>query len=107
MQHMASRIVKAKDSTGKEFDMALEVGLPIQKDLNQWRCSVRVTNVFEPARDIYGMDSWQAVQLAFQFISRLLEDFVSRGGQLYWQESMEPLAVRELFASTNPQKAVR
>lgn len=102
MQYMARRTVRAKDATGNEFDMELEVGVPIQKGLHQWGCEVRVTGMFEPARAIYGMDSWQAVQLAFQFISRMLEDFVSRGGKLYWQESMEPLTVGGLFASTKP-----
>ena len=101
MNPMASRAVKAKDADGNQFDMTLELGIPYQKDLNQWGCSVRVTNVFEPARDIYGMDSWQAVQLAFQFVSRMLEDFVARGGRLYWKESMQPLSVRELFSSTS------
>jgi hypothetical protein len=102
MSLMASRTVRAKSADGKEFDMALEIGLPYQKELNQWGCALQITGVFEPARDIYGMDSWQAAQLAFQFTSRILEEFVSRGGTLYWKETMEPLAVHELFASTQP-----
>lgn len=102
MNLMASRTVKAKNPDGNEFDMALEIGPPYRMELNQWGCSVRVTNLFEPARDIYGMDSWQAAQLAFRFISKILRDFVSRGGTLYWKETMEPLTVNELFDSTQP-----
>jgi hypothetical protein len=102
MNSMASRAIKAKDANGTEFDMTLELGIPYQKNLNQWGCAVRVTNLFEPPREIYGMDSWQAVQLAFQFISRMLEDFVARGGRLYWKETMEPLSVQGLFSSTTP-----
>jgi hypothetical protein len=100
MSLMASKIVRAKTVDGKELDMELEIGLPYQKELNQWGCAVQITGVFEPARDIYGADSWQAAQLAFQFTSRILDDFVSRGGSLYWKETLEPLAVHELFAST-------
>ena len=100
MKLMVSRTVKAKCSDGIEFDMALEIGLPYQKVLNQWGCADFVTSLFEPARDIYGIDSWQAVQLAFQFISARLESFVAQGGTLYWMDTLEPIAVRDLFAAT-------
>ncbi len=35
---------------------------------------------------IYGVDSWQAIQLAMQFIGRLAARFEEEGWRYYWTE---------------------
>jgi hypothetical protein len=51
--------------------------------------------------DQHGVDSWQAMQLAYQLIAQLLGYFVQDGGQLYWVESREPMAFSELIPHLN------
>jgi hypothetical protein len=45
--------------------------------------------------DIRGIDSWQAMQLAYQLVAEMLTHFIEDGGRLRWLG--EPLAPHQFF----------
>ena len=79
-----SKLLLARSATGEEWPMNIEIWMPEPSDLAPWSCKVEVTNLFSPPRSIYGEDSWQAQVLAMQFAAKLVQDFVNRGGKLFW-----------------------
>jgi hypothetical protein len=89
----------------EEFELTLSIGIPYEAEASHWACLVEVTRMFEPPREIYGIDSWQVVQLSFQFAAQLLEGFLSRGGRLFWKGFNEPVALHELFAHVETPSA--
>jgi hypothetical protein len=55
-----------------------------------------VEGLHEQLRDQVGVDSWQALQLAFQLVGQLLGYFIQDGGTLYWPDNQEQVTVSEL-----------
>jgi hypothetical protein len=47
--------------------------------------------------DVYGIDAWQVVQLAYELLIQLAGHFVEAGGQLYWPETKEPMELDTLL----------
>ena len=79
-----SKLLLARSATGEEWPMNIEIWVPEPCDLAPWACKVEVTKLFSPPKSIYGEDSWQAQVLAMQFAAKLVQDFVNRGGKLFW-----------------------
>ena len=101
-QHLiARRTLLAIDSTGREFSLTLGIGLPYEVSPDEWACPLLMDGLHERLADQHGVDSWQAMQLAYQLIAQLLGYFAEDGGQLYWPESHEPLALSELIPRQN------
>ena len=94
---IASRKLSAKDANGREFEITISVGAPYEVSQQEWACPVSVLGLHDRLHDMHGVDSWQAMQLAYQLIAQLLAYFVEDGGRLFWLEEQEPLALHELF----------
>ena len=100
---IATRSLLAIDPNGREFTLTLGVGLPYEISSSEWACSVCMDGMYERLRDAHGIDSWQALQLAYQLIAQLLGYFVEDGGQLPWLEGREPIALLDLFPHLNTE----
>ena len=95
---IASRGLLARDVRGTEFTIMIGVGVPHQNPDN-WACPVTIQGLgfSRDMRDIFGLDSWQALTLAYQFIGQILANFIEDGGQLYSLEERLPVSVEELL----------
>ena len=94
---VASRKLLAIDKNGHEFELTVAVGEPYQTSGSEWACSVSIQGLHERLPDMHGVDSWQALQLAYQMAARLLIDFTDNGGRLFGVEEGERVTPRELF----------
>ena len=81
----ATREFSCVSPEGVAFPLIVQLGRPTpanDKPESDWRCPVAVP--FDSrVRDIYGVDSWQALCLALSLVHSLLADFIQRGGKLY------------------------
>lgn len=96
---VAHRTLLAIDKDGREFTLTLGIGQPYEISHDEWACPVAMSGLQERLRDQHGVDSWQALQLAYQLIAQLLGYFIADGGKLHWPESRDPVAISELIPS--------
>ena len=96
-ESIAERRVYAVGSDGRGFDVHIGVGRPYQITEDEWACSVRVDGLHNNLRDQHGIDSWQALQLAYQLVAQLLTYFVQDGGQLFWKKDGEHVSLQDLI----------
>jgi len=61
----------------------MTVGKPYA-DSGCTRCPVSLDPLYERLCDVAGEDSWQALQLAMEFVERLLKSEVEKGSRLFW-----------------------
>ncbi len=94
---IAYRSIYAVSQDGGSRMVCLSIGAPYQISQDEWACAVGLSGLHESLHDIHGADSWQALQLAAQFIRKLLGYFVEEGGKLYWPSPDEEIALQELF----------
>ena len=97
MAEFVERTLRAKEANGEAFDMVLRVGNPHPSKVD-WACTVSITRLSERPRELFGIDSWQALQIGLQLIAHELDGFISRGGQLFWPSTEESVKPQELFA---------
>jgi hypothetical protein len=93
---IASRKFWAVDKEGREFELTIAVGEPCETPEN-WVCRASVEGMHERSFNICGVDSWQALQLAYEFSVDRVIDFVEKGGRLLSFEEREPIAPEELL----------
>lgn len=89
---VAERKLFASTADGHTFEIHLAVGKPYPVSEDEWACSVLLEGLHSNLRDQHGVDSWQALQLAYQLVVRLLTYFVQDGGQLFWEQGGEPIS---------------
>jgi hypothetical protein len=64
--YIASRKLLAIDLGGREFILTLGIGQPYEISPEEWACPVSMNGLHERLGDSHGIDSWQAMQLAYQ-----------------------------------------
>jgi hypothetical protein len=94
---IAQRTVLAVDADGGEFPLTLAAGAPYETGTGDWACAARLDGLDPKPVALFGIDSWQALQLAMQYIAHRLHSFTAQGGQLLWPEEREPVSVAELI----------
>lgn len=99
--NIATRTVLAVDPGGREFKLTVGIGQPYEVTSEEWACAVCLDGLHERLRDQHGVDSWQALQLAYQLIAQLLGYFMKDGGKLYWLEGREQIELSELIPHLN------
>lgn len=95
--YIAERRLYTVAADGNSFEIALGIGKPYPLSADEWACAVRAAGLHNNLRDMHGVDSWQALQLAHQLAAQLLGHFIEGGGQLFWEKGGEQLAVSDLF----------
>jgi hypothetical protein len=94
---IASRKLMAIDASGREFEITIAIGEPYEASEGEWACPVLLEGLYDRFRDTRGIDSWQAMQLAYQMVGRMLSYFVEDGGRLQWFEEREPVSPEDLM----------
>jgi hypothetical protein len=89
---IASVDLIAIDRSGQRSPVAFRIGAPQPLSSDEWQCWVSLEGLHDELGSIHGTDSMQALSLAMGLASRLLREFVARGGRLvYKPESGEPV----------------
>jgi hypothetical protein len=85
---IASRLIKAPDGT----ILNVKLGRPQRGTADDWFCPVEVAgSSFDEVQNIYGVDEFQAIELAMKFIGSMLS-VLNRdeyGGKLQWLDGSE------------------
>ncbi len=88
--------------TGERFAFTVQLGRPMpvsDEPESDWRCPVTIP--FDGrTRDIYGVDSWQALGLALSFVHSQLADFIQRGGKLYYPGTTDEFTLNDFPHAT-------
>ncbi|WP_374563695.1 hypothetical protein [Ideonella sp.] len=85
--HIARRSFLAIQPDGQSIRVTVQIGLPYEVASEEWAVPVSMEGLHDRLGDLHGLDSWQVVQLAFEFIVQLLEHFVRGGGSLCWLDT--------------------
>lgn len=93
----AERKLHAIAVDGSEFDICVAIGKPYSISNDEWACPVWLDGLHNDLHGPHGVDSWQALQLAYALIAQLLGYFIQDGGRLYWLEGGEPVLLQELM----------
>jgi hypothetical protein len=91
---IVSRELLAIDANEREFAVTIAIGAPYEVAEGEWACPASMEGLHR-LRDVRGIDSWQAMQLAYQLIAMMLTYFVEDGGRLVWLG--EPITPDQLF----------
>lgn len=94
---LASRSIDVIKPSGERAQVVLLIGQPYEVTPQEWAIPVSMNGLHERLWNLHGIDSWQVVQLGFEFIVQMLEYFVQDGGQLYWPETDERFEPAELL----------
>ncbi|HET7300727.1 MAG TPA: hypothetical protein VFJ01_08745 [Oleiagrimonas sp.] len=93
----AERKLRAVAADGGEFEIHLAIGKPYSISSEEWACPVWLDGLHDNLHGPHGVDSWQALQLAYALIAQLLGYFIQDGGRLYWPEDGGPVLLQELM----------
>ena len=96
-EYIAERVVALVPAVGNRKLISLKVGRPKLTTGGSWACPVVADGLRDNLGAIHGVDSWQAMQLAQQFLLSLLETELDKGGQLLWPDEPEPMSLDQLF----------
>ena len=93
---VAERELVGETSAGGRFPIRIRIGKPYPASDIDWACPVTVEGMEWPFPDMHGVDSLQALTLALNFARHSLEDFLKKGGALFWPEG-EPATLESIF----------
>ncbi|GAB2864058.1 hypothetical protein GCM10027277_35950 [Pseudoduganella ginsengisoli] len=102
---IAQRTLLAMDADGREFALTFGVGAPYETGTGECACAVLLDGLERAPHVLFGVDTWQALQLGVQFAIHMLQGFVAQGGQLLWPQEREPMAISELIPAMLPPLA--
>lgn len=94
--------VVAADGTPEPLTVRVYAPEPAAAD---WRCVVEFAGGVERRAEIHGLDSWQALTLAYKYVRTNLESAVGDGFRL--TSFGEPVEVGAIFGEPNPPTAMR
>ena len=96
---IATREFSCVGPDGEAFALVVQLGRPkpvSDATDSDWSCPVTVP--FDgKVRDIYGVDSWQALCLALSLVNSQLADFVRRGGKLYHPGTTDEITLHDFL----------
>jgi hypothetical protein len=70
------------DRAGTQHQLTLSVGIPEERDPDEWACKLTVTGPELTGGWVSGADGFQALSLALRYARSQLEALVERGAQL-------------------------
>ena len=95
---LAERTLFAIDKDLNEFEIHIAIGKPyIPAESDFWACPVSVDGLHNNLHDIYGVDSWQSLQLALKLVRVLLEDFVEKGGKMFFEKGFQNKTTKKMI----------
>ena len=101
-EYIAERVVALVPAVGHRKLISLKVGRPRLATDGSWACPVVADGLRSNLGPIHGVDSWQAMQLAQQFLLSLLNTELEKGAKLLWPDEPEPMSLDQLFCVVKP-----
>ncbi len=71
-------------ASGEEIEIILRIGVPYEEKNHLWKCPIAIEGLYDELAAIAGIDSYQALSLAIEFINNMLRHFEEKGGKLLW-----------------------
>lgn len=97
-EKIAKTKLYAIDKDGRGFEINLSIGVPYPMPNDKdWACSVGMEGLHSGLHEIYGVDSWQALNLALKLPRRILTYFVEDGGKLFLEKGGDEINIDEIF----------
>lgn len=93
---VAERELIGETAVRGRFPVRIRIGKPYPANDLDWACPVKVEGMEWPFPDMHGVDSLQALTLALYLARQSLEDFLQKGGSLFWPEG-EPATLESIF----------
>lgn len=94
---IAEREIFVISPEGEKKILRVAVGKPYRVDDVSWACPVKVEGLHKKLHDVVGIDSWQAIGLAFSLVRQLLGYYLEDGAELFWGEGSERITLEDLF----------
>lgn len=95
---MIERRWHAQCPNGESGEVLLRIGAPAPHPRFEWACTVELDEVgHREQHTIYGVDGWQAVQLAMSLVIQLMENSEKNGWRFFWDAGYaEPAQAADL-----------
>jgi len=94
---IAERRLLARLKGGDIRAIKLQIGLPEPLE-GRWVAKIAVDGLYPNVVSVPGVDSFQALNLAFGVVRTALEKFLATGGQLFWEDASGPLGVDDILS---------
>lgn len=97
MEVIAERDLTCVRRYGGRISVRLRIGKPVPKAGGDWTCWVEATGLLDGPKDIYGVDSFQALLLGQALLKSLVRDEFQKGSTFLAFQPEEPVGFEEIF----------
>jgi hypothetical protein len=94
---IAERDLYCKKPNGEGYPIKLLIGKPYIINDVQWACPVEAVGFEERLKETYGIDSFQALIIAFKTLHQILGYFVEDGGKLLYTDRKTEVNLNDIF----------
>jgi hypothetical protein len=93
---MAERELIGESAARGRFPVRVRIGKPYPASNVDWACPVGVERMEWRFPGMHGVDSLQALTLALYLARQSPEDFIEKGGKLFWADG-EPATLESIL----------
>lgn len=94
---IAERNLTCVRSDGNRIAVTLRIAKPMPAENGDWTCRVEAAGLLDGAKDIYGIDSFQALFLGQALLKSLVRHEIERGNSFLAFEPEEPVSFEAIF----------
>jgi hypothetical protein len=94
---VAERALTCVKSNGNRIPVNLRIGKPVAASGGDWMCSVEASGLLDRPREIYGIDSFQALMLGQGLLKHLVRGEIESGSTFLAFRPEEPITYEEIF----------
>lgn len=104
--YMASEVFRCVVRDGGGFDLVVSIAPPYivssEEDLSECaRCIISMEPLMPPLA-VGGVNSFQALCLALEYVRNVLKSFVADGGRIYWRDTDSPIDLSSSWFAPMP-----
>jgi len=85
---------------GTEHVVSFRIGTPTRQEHGEWAANVVLIPMDPVPHAIFGIDSWQAVNLGMQHITVMAKHYYKLGWRFYWERGGDEAPPSDLERST-------
>jgi hypothetical protein len=90
---IATQSLVGVTKAGCEFEVMIQIGCPRQQENEPAECAVMVVGLQDKPRKIYGITTFQALNLALNYAYLFVSEFLQSEGKLYFADDEKRTAV--------------
>ena len=103
---MVSETFRCIRSTGETFDVVITISppdtVPTQGELSEYvQCTISMGKLL-PLRMVGGLNAFQSLCIALDYIRTVLKSFVADGGRVYWRDTDSPVDLNSPWFAPMP-----